>query len=57
MSACGVSGRRVRLSLNFSWISSKDIVKRCVIFSSKELQKNAVETPQIKFFHSDKDIV
>ena len=61
MAACGVSGRRVILSFNFSYnffqrhcviVQSQ---KRCVIFSPKELQKeqnDVVESPNAKRLHS-----
>ena len=55
--SCGVSGRRVELSFNFSCnlfhrhgviVQSQ---KRCVMFPSKQLQKeqdNVVESPKTK---------
>ena len=61
MAACGVSGRRVILSFNFSYnffqrhcviVQSQ---KRCVIFSPKELQKeqnDVVESQNAKRLHS-----
>ena len=61
MASCGVSGRRVILSFNFSYnffqrhcviVQSQ---RRCVIFSPKELQKeqnDVVESPNTKRFHS-----
>ena len=61
MAACGVSGRRVILSFNFSYnffqrhcviVQSQ---RRCVIFSPKELQKeqnDVVESPTTKRLHS-----
>ena len=60
MAACGVSGRRVILSFNFSYnffqrhcviVQSQ---RRCVIFSPKELQKeqnDVVQSPNTKRLH------
>ena len=64
MAACGVSGRRVVLSFNFSYnffqrhcviVQSQ---KRCVIFSPKELQKeqnDVVESPNTKRLQSNNE--
>ena len=59
MAACGVSGKRVILSFNFScnFFQRRCVIvqsqKRCVMFSPKELQKEqnvAVESPKTKKF-------
>ena len=64
MAACGVSGRTVVLSFNFSnnfFLRHCVIVqsqKRCVIFSPKELQKeqsDVVESPNTKRLHSNSE--
>ena len=61
MAACGVTGRRVILSFNFSYIFFQrhcvivQSQKRCVIFSPRELQKqqnDVVESPNAKRLHS-----
>ena len=64
MAACGVSGRTVVLSFNFSnnFFQRHCVIvqsqKRCVIFSPKELQKeqsDVVESPNTKRLHSNNE--
>ena len=64
MAVCGVSGRRVILSFNFSYIFFRrhcvivQSQKKCVIFSPKELQKeqnDVVESPHVKRLHSNNE--